>query len=150
MTETSSDKQLSRIVLEGFKSIARCDLQLSRLNVLIGANGAGKSNFIGFFRMVQQLLDRNLQVFVSRQGGPDALLHFGRKTTEQLEFQLYFGNNGYFATLEPTQDNRLMFVRESFWWNMGGEREIGTGHFETKAFVGTGTGIDKYVLSTMQ
>ena len=150
MTETSSDKQLSRIVLEGFKSIARCDLELSRLNVLIGANGAGKSNFIGFFRMVQQLLEQNLQVFVSRQGGPDSLLHFGRKTTEQLEFQLYFGNNGYFATLEPTQDNRLMFVRESFWWNMGGEREIGTGHFETKAVVGTGTGIDKYVLSTMQ
>jgi predicted ATPase len=150
MVETNSDKQLSRIVLEGFKSIARCDLELSRLNVLIGANGAGKSNFIGFFRMVQQLLEQNLQVFVSRQGGPDALLHFGRKTTEQLEFQLYFGNNGYFATLEPTQDNRLMFVRESFWWNIGGEREIGTGHFETKAVVGTGTGIDKYVLSTMQ
>ncbi|MBW4628435.1 MAG: AAA family ATPase [Brasilonema octagenarum HA4186-MV1] len=150
MTGTNSDKQLSRIVLKGFKSIAECDLELSRLNVLIGANGAGKSNFIGFFRMIQQLLEQNLQVFVSRQGSPDALLHFGRKTTEQLEFQLYFGNNGYFATLEPTQDNRLMFARESFWWNMSGEREIGKGHFETKAFVGTGTGINEYVLSAMQ
>ncbi|MDF5717094.1 MAG: AAA family ATPase [Rhizonema sp. NSF051] len=150
MTGINSDKQLSRIVLKGFKSIAECDLELSRLNVLIGANGAGKSNFISFFRMIQQLLEQNLQVFVSRQGSPDALLHFGRKTTEQLEFQLYFGKNGYLATLEPTQDNRLMFARESFWWNMSGEREIGKGHFETKAFVGTGTGIDKYVLSAMQ
>ncbi len=150
MTGNSADKQLSRIVLNGFKSIAACDLELSDLNVLIGANGAGKSNFIGFFRMVQQLLEENLQVFVSREGSPDALLHFGRKTTEQLEFQLYFGNNGYFATLEPTQDNRLMFARESFWWNLGGDREIGKGHFETKAFVGTGTGIDKYVLSAIQ
>jgi predicted ATPase len=95
MTGNSADKQLSRIVLNGFKSIAACDLELSDLNVLIGANGAGKSNFIGFFRMVQQLFEENLQVFVSREGGPDALLHFGRKTTEQLEFQLYFGNNGY-------------------------------------------------------
>jgi predicted ATPase len=150
MTGTNRDKQLSRIVLKGFKSIAKCDLELSRVNILIGANGAGKSNFIGFFRMVGQLLEENLQVFVSRQGSPDALLHFGRKTTEQLEFQLYFGNNGYFATLEPTQDNRLMFARESFWWNRSGEHEIGRGHFETKALTGTGTGIDEYVLSAMQ
>jgi len=150
MTGNIGDKQLSRIVLKGFKSIAECDLELSKFNVLIGANGAGKSNFIGFFRMVQQLLEENLQVFVSRQGGPDALLHFGRKTTEKLEFELYFGNNGYFATLEPTQDNRLMFVRESFWWNLGGERPMGKGHFETKASVGTGTAIDEYVLSAMQ
>ncbi|AUT04706.1 chromosome segregation protein SMC (plasmid) [Nostoc sp. CENA543] len=150
MTETNRDQQLSRIVLKGFKSIAKCDLELSRVNILIGANGAGKSNFIGFFRMVGQLLEENLQVFVSRQGSPDAILHFGRKTTEQLEFQLYFGNNGYFATLEPTQDNRLMFAKESFWWNVNGEHEIGRGHFETKAFTGTGTGIDEYVLSAMQ
>ncbi|KYC43764.1 chromosome segregation protein SMC [Scytonema hofmannii PCC 7110] len=150
MTGTNRDKQLSRIILKGFKSIARCDLELSRVNVLIGANGAGKSNFIGFFRMIQQLLEQNLQVFVSRQGSPDALLHFGRKTTQQLEFQLYFGNNGYFATLEPTQDNRLMFAKESFWWDMSGEREIGRGHFETLAFVDTRIGIDEYVLSAMQ
>jgi predicted ATPase len=150
MTGNIADKQLSRIVLKGFKSIATCDLELSKLNVLIGANGAGKSNFIGFFRMVQQLLDLNLQVFVSREGSPDALLYFGRKTTEQLEFQLYFGHNGYFATLEPTQDNRLMFARESFWWNMGGEREIGKGHFETLALSGTGTNIDSYVVPVMK
>ena len=150
MTGTSSDKQLSRIVLKGFKSIARCDLNLSGLNVLIGANGAGKSNFIGFFRMVQQLLEQNLQVFVSRQGSPDALLHFGRKTTEQLEFQLYFGNNGYFATLEPTLDNRLVFTKESFWWNVSGEHEIGRGHFETLALSGTGTRIDTYVIPIIQ
>ncbi|GAA6622317.1 AAA family ATPase [Scytonema sp. NUACC26] len=150
MTETNENKQLSRMVLKGFKSITGCEIELSRVNVLIGANGAGKSNFIGFFRMIQQLLERNLQVFVSRQGGPDALLYFGRKTTEQLEFQLYFGNNGYFATLEPTQDNRLMFAKESFWWNVSGEREIGRGHFETQAFVDTRTGIDEYVLSAMQ
>ena len=150
MTGTNSDKQLSRIVLKGFKSIHRCDLKLSKLNVLIGANGAGKSNFISFFRMVQQLLEQNLQVFVSRQGGPDALLHFGRKTTQQLEFQLYFGNNGYFATLEPTQDNRLMFALESFWSNMSGEHEIGRGHFETLALSDTETQIDSYVVPTIQ
>jgi predicted ATPase len=144
-----SEKQLSRIVLKGFKSITECDIELTQLNILIGCNGAGKSNFISFFRMVQEILDRHLQVFVGRQGGPDTVLHFGRKTTEQLEIELYFGNNRYFATLEPTQDNRLMFFQESFGWG-GSEWEIGSGHFETQVFTGTGTGIDEYVLSAMQ
>jgi predicted ATPase len=31
--------------------------------------------------MIQQILEGNLQLYVSRQGGPDALLHFGRKKT---------------------------------------------------------------------
>jgi predicted ATPase len=151
MTKLISKRQLSRIILRGFKSIADCDIQLSQLNILIGCNGAGKSNFISFFRMVQEILDRHLQVFVGRQGGPDTILHFGRKTTEQLEIKLYFNDNTtYFATLEPTQDNRLMFSKESLGSVHGSEWEIGSGHFETHAYTGTGTKIDEYVLSAMQ
>ncbi|AFY44979.1 AAA family ATPase [Nostoc sp. PCC 7107] len=75
MTEAQSEKQLSRIVLKGFKSIAECDVELSRVNILIGANGAGKSNFIGFFRMVQQILEQNLQGFVSLQGSLIKIKH---------------------------------------------------------------------------
>jgi len=124
-------KQLSRIVLRGFKSIRECDLELKELNVLIGPNGAGKSNFIGFFRLIQQMLAGKLQLYVSRQGGPDALLYFGRKKTEQLSAELYFGDNGYKFVLEPTQDNRMMFAEENFWWNRWGDWDIGSGHFET-------------------
>lgn len=124
-------QQLSRIVLRGYKSIRDCDLELKALNVLIGLNGVGKSNFIGFFRLIQQMLEGKLQLYVSKQGGPDALLHFGRKKTETLSAELYFGNNGYKCALEPTQDNRMMFASESLWWNISGDRYIGGGHFES-------------------
>jgi predicted ATPase len=127
-----NENQLSRIVLRGFKSIRECDLKLKELNVLIGPNGAGKSNFIGFFRLIQQLLEGNLQVYVGKQGGPDALLHFGRKKTDSLDAELYFGNNGYKFSLEPTQDNRMMFANEKFWWNIKGDWNISSGHFETR------------------
>lgn len=150
MPELAKEGQVSKIVLKGFKSIAECDLELSKLNVLIGCNGAGKSNFISLWSMMQQLLNQNLQIFVSREGGPDALLHFGRKTTEQLEFKFYFGNKGYFATLEPTLDNRFMFVKEAFWSDEGGEIQIGRGHFETNVVQATAVEIDTYVLSAMQ
>ena len=124
--------QLSRIVLRGFKSIRECDLELKELNVLIGPNGAGKSNFITLFRLVQQLLEGKLQLYVNKQGGPDALLHFGRKTTERLRVELYFGVNGYKVTLEPTQDNRMIFAEENVWFNQVGDYTIGAGYFESE------------------
>ncbi|SFL08251.1 AAA domain, partial [Pseudomonas sp. NFACC52] len=62
--------QLSRLTLKGYKSIAECDIELGKLNVLIGANGAGKSNFIGFFRLISRILDEQLQLSVGAAGGP--------------------------------------------------------------------------------
>jgi predicted ATPase len=123
--------QISRLALRGYKSIAECDLELGRLNVLIGANGAGKSNFIGFFRLITRILDEQLQTAVGLAGGPDALLHFGRKKTEELTAELFFGNNGYRFALRPTQDNRMMFSHEALWWNVHGEYHPASGHFET-------------------
>ena len=128
----TSDK-LSRLVLRGYKSIVECDIELGNLNVLIGANGAGKSNFIGFFRLINRILDQQLQVAVGEGGGPDALLHFGRKKTERLVSELYFGDNGYQFTLTPTQDNRMMFAHEALWWKPHGSWRPRTGHFETYA-----------------
>lgn len=128
----TSDK-LSRLVLRGYKSIVECDIELGNLNVLIGANGAGKSNLIGFFRLINRILDQQLQLSVGDAGGPDAVLHFGRKTTPQMRVELYFGNNGYKFTLQPTQDNRMMFEYEALWWNMRGDWSPRSGHFETYA-----------------
>lgn len=143
--------QLSRLILRGYKSIAECDLELGTLNVLIGANGAGKSNFIGFFRLISRILDQQLQAAVGSAGGPDALLHFGRKKSEQLSAELYFGNNGYKFTLSPTQDNRMMFSRECLWWNVHGDWRPHSGHFESYAESQKGrTAIYDYVVPAMR
>ena len=129
--QVNDSDQISRLVLRGYKSIADCELELGRLNVLIGANGAGKSNLIGFFRLIGRILDQQLQTAVGLAGGPDALLHFGRKKTEVMHAELYFGNNGYRFTLRPTQDNRMMFDREALWWNAHGDWRPTSGHFES-------------------
>lgn len=129
--KVNDSNQLSRLTLRGYKSIAECDIELGKLNVLVGANGAGKSNFIGFFRLINRILDQQLQLAVSSMGGPDALLHFGRKKSEEMNAELYFGNNGYKFTLKPTQDNRMVFGRECLWWNMHGDWRPQSGHFES-------------------
>ncbi|MEJ5143456.1 AAA family ATPase [Gluconobacter albidus] len=128
----TNSNHISKLVIKGYKSIESLELEMGSLNVLIGANGAGKSNFIGFFRLIQNILNRNLQNYVGQAGGPDALLHFGRKVSRAVEGELYFGNNGYLFNLQPTADNRLMFWHEALWWNVKGEWHPGSGHFETK------------------
>ncbi len=113
------------------------DFPLRNLNVLIGANGAGKSNFIGLFRMLAEMYDHRLQVFVQKQGGPDALLHFSRQTTERIHAEFYFEQNGYRFDLVPTNDNRLIFENEQTWfggvyWPADKSASLGTGHAESR------------------
>ena len=50
---------LTRITLRGFRSFRELDLGLGDLTVLIGANGAGKSNLVAFFNMMSFLLSGN-------------------------------------------------------------------------------------------
>ena len=44
---------IDRIVIENFKSLRHVDLKLGRVNLLVGANGSGKSNVIDALRVLQ-------------------------------------------------------------------------------------------------
>ena len=46
---------IKRLKIDGYKSIKHLDLELSNLNVLIGANGSGKSNFLSFFELLNAI-----------------------------------------------------------------------------------------------
>src|SRR5580693_9737916 len=94
---------IRKLTIEGFKSIRKLeDFELGSLSVLIGANGAGKSNFVGFFRLLRELIEQRLQVALAKEGGADACLYLGPKVTKQLVAKLYFGVNGYEFALLPT------------------------------------------------
>ena len=136
-------------MIKGFKSIEKCELELTALNVFIGCNGAGKSNFINFFQMVRQMLAENFQSYVSKQGGPDELLYFGRKKTRQLQARISFNKSGYWFALEPTHDNRMMFTDESFCNDLDSHC-IAKGHFESQVVTGIKTSIDPLIVSEIK
>src|SRR3954453_2852237 len=96
--EDSGDRHLAmlrRVILEGFKSIKAMDLELRPLNVLIGANGAGKSNLVSFFKMLNEMMAGRLQQYIGTAGRAHSLLHFGPKVTPQMDARLEFeGNSG--------------------------------------------------------
>lgn len=101
---------LKKIKIEGFKSIAEATLELGSLNVVIGANGSGKSNLIGVFRLLERVLTHNLQLYVASE--PDRLLFHGRKTTPALALDFSFKQNAYGFKLKAEQDT-LIFEYEN-------------------------------------
>ena len=108
--------RIDRLTVRGFKSVlALEDFELRGLNVLIGANGAGKSNLLSLFRMLEQLSRKRLQLFVRDSGGPDGLLFGGRRRTPALSVDLVFdgGNRRYGFSLEPVGGDGMAFAAES-------------------------------------
>ncbi len=75
---------LERLKLSGYKSIREAEIEFSRLNVLIGANGSGKSNLVSFFAFLSAALNEKMDACLGRHGGPNALLYFGPQRTNEI------------------------------------------------------------------
>lgn len=107
---------IQSIHIKNFKSIKDSGkVQLKPINVLIGANGAGKSNFISFFKFLNKLYTRELQTYIIQNGRADGFLFFGRKYSSSLGGTITFDNfyqNEYTFTLIPDQSGTLIFSEE--------------------------------------
>ena len=86
-------------------------LQLRSLNVLIGANGSGKSNFLGALKLLRTavLSTNQMSDDVVRAGGADRLLHFGSKTTPEMRFGVKFADarTDFRVDMRHGSDDRL-------------------------------------------
>jgi predicted ATPase len=145
--------RIKNFTIDGFKSIRHMELELRQLNVLIGANGAGKSNLIGFFRLLNFLESGALQLHVGEQGGANSILHYGAKITPQLSSTINFetnsGYNRYHMRLIHAAGDTLIFADEEIqysrkeWTTTGPVIPLGSGHKEsgmTAQSEGTGGG----------
>ncbi len=107
---------LKKIEIRGFRSIKNASIELGKLNVLIGANGAGKSNFISFFKMLNEMMAERLQQYIGTTGWAQSFLHFGPKVTPKMEAHLYFepyqGVEGYFVQMKYATIGNLMIADE--------------------------------------
>lgn len=90
------------IKISGYKSIKEVRIDLAPINLLIGANGSGKSNFISFYEFLYNLYNRKLKEYVSLGVGVEKMLHKGSKITSEISFETSFDNgiNGYSATIK--------------------------------------------------
>lgn len=113
--------KLDYITIKGFKSLADVDeLRLNDVNILIGANGSGKSNFVEAFSFLRAIRQENLRRYVAEAGGANQLLHFGAATTSEMTFHVSFNDevDQYEITLLATDNDGLRPISESaFFWS---------------------------------
>ena len=106
------------IEIKGYKSIKDAKIELRPINILIGANGSGKTNFLSFFEFLNNLYERKLTEYIALNGGEDKFLHHGSKVTEAIEAKLSFENETieYSFILVQGSDG-LKFLREIAYLN---------------------------------
>jgi predicted ATPase len=132
---------LKRISIEGYKSIRHAtDVELTPLTVLIGANGAGKSNLISFFRLLNFTMTNPLSAYVASAGYAVSLLHRGPKVTQEITATLDFSvqsdpTTGYRLTMAHANGG-LFFRRESL--------RVGSGN--AGVWLDLGVGMDRSLL----
>lgn len=112
---------LEKLSVSGFKSIRDLkDFKLNDLNILVGANGTGKSNLISLFRMLLAMADKNFSQFILKHNGADGFLFNGPKVTPKMKAEFVFtsqssysrGPNIYRFEAVPTIDGRRFLLNE--------------------------------------
>lgn len=109
---------INNIQISNFKSIRELNLEMKPINILIGSNGAGKSNFISFFKFLKNIYDQNLQLSVAEEGSSEDFLYYGSKISDHLWGQIEFNNiNRYTFNLLPNKDDKFYFEIEATQFN---------------------------------
>ncbi len=156
--ENDVSSQLDTLTIQGFKSIRDLkDFKLKNLNILVGGNGAGKSNFIDFFRLLSAIMEGTFNKFIRARGGIGDFLFNGRKITEKMSFKTYFGLRGYRFSIEPSVSADCLLTNEaryyergtSGWWELGNSHD-GTSLLAQEALSSTrNSEYSKYVYSSV-
>ncbi len=70
---TQHDLSIRRVAIRNYKSIGMCEVELSHLTILIGRNGAGKSNFLDALRFVSDSLQNSVDYAFKTRGGIESV-----------------------------------------------------------------------------
>ena len=118
-------EKLDSLAVKGFKSIQNEEIEFKNLNVVIGANGAGKSNLVDIFKFFNEALKGyDIQNIIGKRGRINNLLFRGPKITQKIDFELRFNERGYKLTIElgaegfNVQDARYYEHGQPGWWSL--------------------------------
>jgi predicted ATPase len=103
---------IKRIHIENFKSFSEIDIPLSRFNVVIGSNAAGKSNFISVFRFLRDIARHGVVNAIAMQGGADYIRNTRIGTERDLVVQVTYEPDTLENAMDRTgKDGSMLEVR---------------------------------------
>ena len=114
---------LKKIQLTNFRSFFQTEVEIKNINVLIGGNGSGKSNFISLFSMLNYIQIGRLRDWIANKGGFDNLVYNSIQENELINFSFFFdaensdGQNIYELSLRATEENYIVNAEKFGFWN---------------------------------
>ncbi len=96
---------MESIKIKGYKSLKNVEVKLLPITILIGANGAGKSNFLSFFEFLDYLYNQKLQEYIGLRGGIRKFLFNGVEPADSISTHIVFddGLNAYSVEISPSE-----------------------------------------------
>lgn len=128
---------ITKITIEGYRSIKQTSIDLHRINILVGANGAGKSNFLSLFTLLRAIVQNSLQNYIANCGGASSQLYIDAKHTESFSIKIEIDENTYEFKLAADVEDACYFEEEivTFWikrlYDEPYMEYLGHGHRET-------------------
>lgn len=119
---------LRNIRAQNFKTFRELDLPVGNINLVIGANGAGKSNLLQIFHLLNTAARQQLQRFIAQSGGPTPWLSRDAQDNPRINLEFHFEDRAsriisYHLTLAPIHpkskfgDATLAIVSEQYQCN---------------------------------
>ncbi len=79
---------IKKIRISNFKSFNDLEINLSNLNILIGANASGKSNFVQIFKFLREAINEEMEDAISLQGGVEYLRNINIGADKNLSMEI--------------------------------------------------------------
>ncbi len=93
--------ELKKVVIKNFKSLHDCEIDIGKLNVVVGANASGKSNLVEAFRLLKKIyVEKDPFPFLEWWGYNNVV--WQRKEELPLIIGLLFDIEGYDVYFETT------------------------------------------------
>lgn len=124
----SSEPFLRRLRIKNFRSIGKCDVELRPFTILVGRNGAGKSNVLDAIRFVMESLQSSLDHAIKSRGGLDEVRRRStghpRNFAIQLELQLQDHRVSYGFEVAAKGERGFVVKQESLSYPLGSYRVL--------------------------
>ncbi|OXM44818.1 AAA family ATPase [Amycolatopsis alba] len=128
-------QRLASVEIEDFTSIRSARADLGAMNVLIGANGAGKSNLLQAIALLGSVGDGSLNLFVGLNGGASSLINNSAER-QRLTMTLTSPPFTYQVSLTATPNEDMTFENEAISCHRPGKqpwtKSLGQGHRESR------------------
>ena len=109
---------MEKVCIKGYKSFQDITLELGQINILIGSNGSGKSNFLSFFEFLNKIYEQKMTEYVALNGGVDKFFHKGSKVTDVIQAEVFWKTNRYQIQLKEG-DGRFVVAHEKLGYAAG-------------------------------